>query len=97
MRSRLCPIRNVTPCKRMEEGAIKGLASHYSICPSQLNYQMKHFWLKASVLYEQLSSSVPDATLSHTQRYVYDLCILNNPLIALVKKFFNTFFFKFNK
>ena len=35
-----------------------GLPSHYSICPSQLMYQIKIFWLKASVLYEQLLSSV---------------------------------------
>ena len=36
--------------------------SHYSICPSQLKYQMKNFWLKTGVLYEQLCS-VPFATL----------------------------------
>ena len=47
----------------MEEGAAKGLPPHYSICPSQLKYQIKKFWLKASVLYEQLLSSFPDATL----------------------------------
>ena len=35
-----------------------GLPSHYSLCPSQLKHQMKTFWLKASVLYEQLLSSV---------------------------------------
>ena len=58
-----CPIRNVTACKLMEESAIKGLPSHYSICPSQLKYQMKIVWLKASVLYEQLLSSAPYATL----------------------------------
>ena len=40
------------------------LPSHTSICPSQLKYQMKFFWLKASVLYEQLLNSVPYA-MSH--------------------------------
>ena len=59
----MCPIRNVTACKLMEESAIKGFPSHHSIRPSQLQYQMKKFWLKARVLYEQLLSSVPYATL----------------------------------
>ena len=49
----------VTACKLMKESAIEGLPSHYSICPSQLTYQMKMFWLKARVLYEQLLSSAP--------------------------------------
>ena len=40
-----------------------GLPSHYSICPSQLEYLMKNVWLKASVLHEQLLSSVPYAIL----------------------------------
>ena len=40
-----------------------GVPSHYIICPSQLMYQIKYFWLKASVLYEQLLSSVPYATV----------------------------------
>ena len=37
----VCPIRNATACKFMEESAIKGLPSHYSIFPSQLKYQIK--------------------------------------------------------
>ena len=32
--------------------------TYSNICPSQLKYQMKNFWLKASVLYEQLLSRV---------------------------------------
>ena len=40
-----------------------GLPSHYSTCPTQLMYQIKKIWHKASVLYEQLLSSVPYATL----------------------------------
>ena len=40
-----------------------GVPSHYIICPSQLMYQIKYFWLKASVLYEQLLSSVPYAAV----------------------------------
>ena len=39
-----------------------GLSSPYSICPSLLKYQMKKFWLMASVLFEQLLS-VPYATV----------------------------------
>ena len=53
----------MTVCKLMEESAMMGLPSHYSICPSQLMYQIKTFWLKATVLYEQLLSGVPYATL----------------------------------
>ena len=53
----------VVACKLMEESAIIGLPSYYSICPSQFMYQIKKFWLKASVLYEQLLSSVPYATI----------------------------------
>ena len=53
----------VTACKLMEENAIKGLPFHYSICPYQLKYQMKMFWLMPRVLYEQLLSRVPYATL----------------------------------
>ena len=63
MWSCVCPIRNVAACKLMEESAIMGLPSHYSICPYQLMYQIKKIWLKASVLYEQLFSSVSYATL----------------------------------
>ena len=63
MWSCVCPIRNVTAGKLMEEGAIMRLPSHYSMCPSQLMYQIKKIWLKASVLYKQLLSSVPYATL----------------------------------
>ena len=40
-----------------------GLSSHYSIRPSQLMYQIKKFWLKESVFYEQILSSVPYGTL----------------------------------
>ena len=85
MWSCVCPIHNVAACKLMEDSAIVGLPSHYSICPSKLMYQIKKFWLKASVLYEQLLSSFPCTTLSHTQQYVYVLCILNNPSITLFK------------
>ena len=63
MWSCVCLICNMTTCKLMEESAIKGLPCHCSICPSQLKYQMKNFWLKASVLYEQLLSSAPYVTL----------------------------------
>ena len=63
MWSCVCPICSVTACKLMEESVIKGLPFHYSICPYQLKYQMKKFWLKPRVLYEQLLSSVPYATL----------------------------------
>ena len=59
MWSYVCPMHNVTASKLMEESAIEGFLSHYSICPSQLMYQMKNVWPKASVLYEQLLSSVP--------------------------------------
>ena len=58
MWSCVCPICNMTVCKLMEERAIMGLPSHYSICFSQLRCQMKKCWLKASVLYEQLLNSV---------------------------------------
>ena len=78
MWSCVCPIRNMTACKVMEDTAIMGLPSDYSICPSQLKYQIK-FWLKANVLYEQLS---------HMQQYVYLLCIMNNPSITLVKSWY---------
>ena len=54
----VCPLRNVTACKLMEETAIKGFPSHYSICFYQLKSQMKNIWLKANVLYQQLLSSV---------------------------------------
>ena len=71
------------------------LPYHYSQCPSQMKYQMKKFWLTASVLYEQLLSSVPYATL-------FPIC--NGMLYSLCNEksidFFGqklTFFFKFNK
>ena len=63
MQSFVCPLHNMAASKLMEESAIMGLPSHYSICPSQMKYQIKQFWFKASVLYEQLLSSVPYATL----------------------------------
>ena len=63
MWSCVCPIRKVAACKFMEDSAIMGLPSYFSICLSQLMCQMKIFWLKASVLYEQQLSSVPYATL----------------------------------
>ena len=64
------PIRNVTACKIMES-VTKGVPFHNSICPSHLNYKMKHFWLKASVLYKQLSSSVPYATVCPIRNGVF--------------------------
>ena len=63
MWSCVCPILNVTACKLIEEIAIKGLPSGSSICHSQLKYQMKISWLKKNVLYEQLLSIVPYATV----------------------------------
>ena len=36
MWSCVCHIHNVVACKLMEESAIMGLPSHYSICPFQL-------------------------------------------------------------
>ena len=60
-----CPI-DMTACKLMEESAIMGPLSHRSICPSQLKYLIKTFWLQASVLYEQLLSSVPYTALCPT-------------------------------
>ena len=63
MCSSLCPVYSMNACQLIEESVIKGLTSHYSICPSQLKYQIKKIWLKTSVLYEQLLSSAPYATL----------------------------------
>ena len=54
MRSCVCPIWNVTACMLMEESAIERLPSHYSICVAYGTSQL---------LYEQLLSSVPYATL----------------------------------
>ena len=65
MWSCVCPIRNVTACKLMVlivYSAIMGLPSRYSMCPSQLKCQMKNFWLKLSVLFQELLSSVTYAT-----------------------------------
>ena len=56
-------MRNVNVSRLMEESAIMGLPYHYSIFPSQLQYQIKIFWPKAIVLYEQLLIKVPHATL----------------------------------
>ena len=89
MWSCVCPIRNVTASKLMEKSAIKGLPSHYSICPSQLKYQMKKFWLKASVLYEQLLSSVPYALVCLWSLYT------EKSINYFGQKW--TFFFKLNK
>ena len=61
----------MTVCKLMEKSAIKGLPSHYSICLSQLKYQMENFWLKLSVLYDELLSSVPCATLCPIRNGVF--------------------------
>ena len=72
-----------------------GLPSHYSICPSQLMYQIKNFWLKANVLYEQLLSSVH---MRHVVPYAtVCLCSLytEQSINYFVQKL--TFFFKFNK
>ena len=41
-----------------------GLPSHHSISASQLKYQIKKYWPKVSVLYEQLLSSVSYTRLS---------------------------------
>ena len=71
MWSCVCPIRNVAACKLMEESAIMRLPSHYRICPSQLMYQIKIFWLNASVFYEQLLSSVPYITLCPIHNSVF--------------------------
>ena len=59
----MCVSHMQRDCKLIEESAIIGLPSHYSICSSQFKYQLRNFWLKAHVLYEQLLSSVPYATL----------------------------------
>ena len=66
-----------------------GVPSHYIICPSQLMYQIKYFWLKASVLYEQLLSSIPYATVCLCSLYT------EQSINYYVQKL--TFFFKFNK
>ena len=79
MWSCVCPTPNVAACKLMEESAILGPPFHYSICLSQLKYQMKNL----CVLYEQLLGNVN--TLSHMQQYDYVLCILNKSSIAFVK------------
>ena len=59
----VCSMHNVTACKLMEMSAVKELPFDYSICLSQLKHQIKSFWLKASMLHEQLLSNVPYATL----------------------------------
>ena len=50
-------------------------SSCYSKCFSQLKYQISKFWLKTSVLYEQLWNSVPYTTLCliHTGMFMF-LC-----------------------
>ena len=71
------------------------LPYHYSQCPSRLKYQMKKLWLKASVLYEQLLSSVPYVTLFRIcNGMLYSLC--NEQSIDFFGQKL-TFFFKFNK
>ena len=60
-------------CMYVHDSAIMELPSHYSICLSQMKYQMKSFWLKVSVLYEQLLGSVPYATLPHMQHCLCSL------------------------
>ena len=94
MWSCVCPICNMTACKLMES-AIMGLPCHYSICPSHLKYQMKKFWLKASVVYEQLISNVPCATICPIRNGM--LCSLYND--SFINYFGQklTFFFKFIK
>ena len=52
-------------------------------------YQMKNFWLRASVLYEQLLSSVPYAMVCLYSLYT------EQSINYFVQKL--TFFFKFNK
>ena len=59
----VCSIGNMADCKFMEESAFLGLPSHHSICPFQLMSEVKKFWFKANILYDQLLSSVPYATL----------------------------------
>ena len=59
--SYMCPIWNMTPYKLMEEHAIMGHPSHYSIGPSQLKFQKKRCGLKASAFLNKYS--VPYATL----------------------------------
>ena len=89
MRSCVCPICNVTAFKLMEESTIMELPCHYSICLSHLKYQIKNFWLKASVLYEQLLSSVPYATVCLCHVYT------EQSINYFGQKL--TFFFKFDK
>ena len=63
-------MHNVTAGKLLEESAIMGFPSHYSICPSQLKYQMKNFWLRVGVLHEQLLRNAPWAPLCHMRNMV---------------------------
>ena len=97
MWSSVCTIRNMTASKLTEESAIKGHLSHYSICPSQLKHQMKFgFWIKASVLYEQLLSSVP--SMQHFVPYT-TVCLWSLYTEQSINYFGQklTFFFKFSK
>ena len=64
-----------------------GLPSHYSICSSQLKYQMNKILFNASVLLEQLLSSVPYATLCAIPNgtFMSFVYMLKNSSITLVK------------
>ena len=71
-----------------------GLPSHSSIYPSQMKYQMKKFWLKADVLYEQLLISVPYAARRPVPNGTYSL-YTEQSINYFAQK--STFFLKFNK
>ena len=95
MCSCVCSICNVTACKLMEESAIMGLPSHDSIRPSQFKYQMKKMWLKASVLYEQLLSSVPYTPLCPIHNSMFMFLYTEQSINYFGQKL--TFFFELNK
>ena len=64
-------MRSMTACKLMEESGNKELPSHYSICPSQLKYQIKKFSLKVNVLFKQLLRSVTYAALFFIRKGIF--------------------------
>ena len=57
----------------------------WDICPPQLKHQMKKFWLKTSVLYDELLSIVPTQHFVPYTTVCYVRCVLNNPSVTLVK------------
>ena len=87
-------MRNEIACKLIEESAIKGFPSRYSIYSSQLKYQMKKVWLKASVLY--MSNYL---VVSHMQHFAPYATVCLWSLYAEQSTFGQKllFFFKFNK